>query len=81
MCGYVCMYVGIIRTCIILLHSDYSDHDEGVDLYNGEGVESGFEGAFDKYAASARDPHDNIIAMATNAATFQGVGPMGNHCH
>lgn len=71
-----------VRNYTYLYYSDYSDQENGgADLYNGEGVESGFEGAFDRYAAGARDPHDNIIAMATNAghlATFQGVEPMGN---
>ena len=42
-------------------------------------MESGFEGAFNNYAASDRDIHGNIITMATNAgdAGFQGIEPMG----
>lgn len=47
-----------------------------------EGVESGFEGAFDNYVTNAEDPHKNLMAMAADAGCgFQGVKPMGNFLH
>lgn len=48
-------------------------------MYSGT-IESGFEGAFNNYAAGATDPHERLVAMAANAGlanTFQGVEPMG----
>ena len=62
---------------------DYAEEEgegegDGVveDVYGAGGLESGFEGAFNNYAASDRDAHGNLLTKALTDSHL-GFQPMG----